>query len=114
MLTAANRTTKKAQEVAATTNGELMTFPVGAKAQALSDTGSIAGPIHLCGMVIVSAADAAQMTVTADGSTILGWKVASGSAGGTMLPCPVYCANGVTCTKVAGTSATFLVYYIEA
>ena len=113
MAEAPNRTTKKAQEVVATSNGELMTFPVGAKVQVLSDTGSISGPIHFCGMVIISAGDAAQMTVTADGSTIFGWKVGSASASGMALPYPVYCANGVTCTKVSGTSASFIVYYIE-
>jgi len=114
MLTAANRTTKKSQEVSATSNGELMTFPVGAKVQVLSDTGSIAGPIHFCGMVIISGADAAQMNVTSGGTTVFSWKVGASSVSGMVLPYPIYCANGVTCTKVSGTSPTFIVYYIDA
>jgi len=114
MLTAANRTTKKTQEVVATNTGELLTFPVGAKVQVLSDTGNITGAIHLCGMIVIAGADAAQMNVTADGTTIFAWKTAASTVGGLVLPYPVYCPNGVTCTRVTGTSPTFIIYYIEA
>lgn len=114
MLTAANRTTKKTQEVLATSNGELVTIPASAKVQVLSDTGSISGAIHLCGMIVIAGADAAQMNITSGGTTIFAWKTAASTVGGLVLPYPVYCANGVTCTRVSGTSPTFIIYYVEA
>jgi len=114
MLTAAHRTTKKAQEIAATGSGEMLTFPAAAKAQALSDTGTVSGPVYFMGLVILSGADAAQMNVTADGSTIFALKAGAASTNGMVMPFPVYCPNGITCTRASGTGATFVVYYAEA
>ena len=115
MLTAVNRTTKRSQEVLATSDGELLTFPAESSVQALTATGSITGPLYLCGIVISSGSDAAQMTVTSGSDTIFLWRAgAASTCTGFTLPFPVYCANGITCTKDSGTSATFLVYYIPA
>jgi len=114
MLTAANRTTKRAQELLATSGGELLTFPAGAAVQSLNDTGNIAGPIHFLGMIVLAGSDAAQATVTSDGSTVYAWKSAAGTAAGLILPFPIYCPNGITCTRNSGTSPTFLVYFIPA
>jgi hypothetical protein len=113
MLTASHRTTKKTQEVLATGNGEMLTFPAAAKTQALSDTATISGPIYFMGLVILSGADAAQMNVTADGNTIFALKTGAASTNGLILPFPVYCPNGITCTRASGTAATFVVYYVE-
>lgn len=114
MLTAAHRTTKQAQEVAATSKGELVTIPADAKAAALTETGTIAGPIRLIGMIVISGTESAQMTVAADGNTVLAWKTTgSGNISGFTLPCPVACPNGITATKNFGSGGVFLVYYVE-
>lgn len=114
MLTASHRTTRQAQEVIATGRGELITLPGAAKVAALTDTATIAGPIHLVGIVIQSGTESAQMVITADGSTVLVWKTTgAGYVSGLTLPFPVACPNGITATKSYGNGATFLVYYIE-
>ena len=114
MLTAANRTTKQAQEVTATRKGELLVMSSEAKVAALADTGAIAGPVHLVGMVIESGTESAQMTLSTDGSTILVWKTSgAGAVSGIMLPWPIPCPNGITATKNYGNAGVFLVYYIE-
>lgn len=114
MITAVHRTTKKTQEILATGSGEVLTFPAVAKAQALSDTATINGPIYFLGLVILTGTESAQMNVTADGGTIFAFKASgAGTADGMVLPFPVYCPNGVTCTKSFGSGASFVVYYIE-
>ena len=113
MLTASHRTNKNTQEILATGNGEMLTFPAAAKTQTISDTAAISGPIYFMGLVILSGADAAEMNVTADGNTIFALKAGAASTNGLILPFPVYCPNGITCTRVSGTSPTFVVYYVE-
>ena len=114
MLTAANRTTKKSQEVVATNTGELLTHPVGAKVQVLTATGAISGPIHICGMIVIAGSDSARMDISADGTTIFAWRTSGSTISGMFLPYPVYCPNGVTCTLMIGATPTFIIYYIEA
>lgn len=115
MLTAANRTTKRSQEVVATSGGELLTSPASAVVETFTDSGSINVPLHLIGMIIISGPESAQMTITSDSDTVYGWKTTgAGNVSGLVMPNPIYCPDGVTCTKDYGTGATFLVYYIPA
>ena len=114
MLTASNRTTRLTQEVTATSKGEVLMLPGDVKVAALADTGVIAGPIRLVGIIIQAGTESAQMTSTADGSTVFIWKATgAGYVSGMMLPNPIACPNGITATRNYGNGATFLVYYIE-
>lgn len=114
MLTASHRHTRQAQEVTATRKGELLTVPGDAKVAALTETGTIAGPVRLLGMIVQAGTESAQMTISADGGTVLIWKASgAGYVSGMMLPNPIACPNGVTATRNYGSGAVFLVYYIE-
>ncbi len=114
MLTASNRSTRLAQEVTATSNGEMLTLPGDAKVAVLTESGAIPGPIRLVGMIVQAGSESAQMTIGADGSTVFIWKATgAGYVSGMMLPNPIACPNGVTATRNYGNGATFLVYYIE-
>ncbi len=115
MITASHRLTKKTQEILATGNGEVLTFPAAAKALALTDTATINGPIYFIGMLVVCGTESGQMNVTADGNLVFACKVVSaGTVDCRLLQFPVYCPTGVTCTKLFGNGATFVLYYVEA
>lgn len=115
MLTAANRTTKRSQELVATDGGELLTFPASAVVQTFTDTGSINVPLYLVGMIVISGSESGQMTITSDSNMVYAWKTTgAGNISGLVMPNPIYCPDGVTCTKDYGNGATFLVYYIPA
>ncbi len=55
------------------------------------------------------------MTITSGSDIVYAWKTTgAGNVSGMVLQNPIYCPDGVTCTKDYGNGATFLVYYIPA
>jgi len=111
MLTAAHRTTKKAQEILATGAGELMVTPGECEAAMVSESTTISSAAcRLVGAVLISGGDAAVLTVSSGSDVKLKIRVIANWSGSVTPALPVNCPNGLS-VGLSGTSPEAIIYY---
>lgn len=111
MLTAANRTTKKSQEILSTDSGELMVAQAECEAQIVEGTTVIpTGPCRLVGATLISGTSESLLSIESDTYMKLKIRAAVNSSSSVILTQPVsYPANlGV---NLYGTGAEAIIYY---
>jgi len=114
MLTAANKTTRQAQEVLCTAQGGLMTAQEECRCHRLTETGTIqTGACRLAGVLLVSGMEAATVTVECDSDPVVKLRAASGWAQSVMLPMPLGCPADLAVT-LTGNGAEAYLYVADA
>jgi len=112
MLTAANRTTKKSQEILSTDSGELMVAPAECEAQIVEGTMTIpTGPCRLVGATLVSSGTSdSLLSIESDTYMKLMIRAAVNSSSSLILTQPVSCPANLG-VNLAGTGAQAIIYY---
>ncbi len=111
MLTAANRTTKKSQEILSTGGGELMVAPAECEAALVEGTTVIpTGPCRLVGVILISGTYESVVSIESD--TYMKLKIRAGAnlSSSVMLTQPVSCPADLG-VSLYGTGAEAIIYY---
>lgn len=114
MLTAANKTTKQAQEVLATATGGLLVSQEECRCYRISSSDTLPiGPCRLVGVILVSASEASTVTLESDTESILKLRSPAGWSQSAFLPLPLACTADLVVT-LTGANAEVLVYVAES
>ncbi len=113
MITAANRTTNKAQEILGTSAGALLVSPEECQVGFFSTSGTLTlTGCRLVGVLLTSGSDAASILVEVDSNRALWLKVINGWSRSAFFPLPLSCRGRVDIT-LTGTGPEAYVYYTD-
>ncbi len=114
MLTAANKTTKQAQEIVATAPGGLLVSQEECRCYRVPASDTLpTGPCRLVGVILVSSTEASTVTIESNTESILKLRSPAGWSQSAFLPLPAACADDLAVT-LTGANSEALLYVAES